>query len=601
MNLVEMLHEAVRANPSKECLRNKQDGQWHSITYAEFWNEIQYFAIGLKSLGVKEGDKVGLLSNNCPQWAISDYAVLSLGAVVTPIYPTLPSPQVEFILRNADVEYLIVQDQTQLGKILQIWPDKLKCAILIQPETDCADECADRILPFKDVLKLGMKQEGTLGRPDYAAIPESQLATIVHTSGTSGTPKGVMLSHSNITSNIRASLSCLPIHPTDIALSYLPLSHIFERTVGQYAILSSGATIAYAESIETIQVNLQEIRPTVFCTVPRLLEKVYARIHGRVEQSPKLIRKVLERGLANETRSGLAYRIVDRLIYEKVRQGLGGNLRFIVSGGAGLAADISEFFGKAGIDCYEGYGMTEASPVICTNPFGKLRRGTVGVPIPGVEIKLAEDGELLVRGPNVMMGYYKNPEETAKTITPDGWLQTGDIAEIDNGYVKIVDRKKNIIVLATGKNVAPWPVENSISLSPYISQTVLIGDKRQYVTCLIVPDFLALKSVADELQLGDDQGKWVSHPKIRELLRQEVIKYSEPFADFEKPKRAVILSNELTLEGEELTPTMKVRNKTVLQKYGHLIEEMYNGTNYVPIQDGQGHTHPSHDTGHLQI
>lgn len=565
MNLLELFYESVSKYPEKECLRYKQENKYTSLTYGEVWHKINEFAIGLKACGVKEGDKVGILSTNCPQWTMSDFAIMLLGAVVVPIYPTLPASQVEFILKNGEVTCLLVENKLQLEKMKPIWPESLTRVIQFFGEVSVFD---GRVLTFEDVCAIGSQQELTLGPLDMHAIPPNRLATIVHTSGTSGTPKGVMLSHENLVSNIKASLSYLPVEPSDLALSYLPLSHIFERTVGQFAVLSSGATIAYAESIEKIQQNLKEVRPTVLCTVPRLLEKVFAKINERTEHLPRILH---------------TFRLVDPLVGRKLRSGFGGRIRFIVSGGAGLAAEIAEFFTKANLPVYEGYGMTEASPVICANPFGQARAGTVGRPIPGVQVKLAEDGELLARGPSIMLGYYNNPEETAKTVTEDGWLHTGDLANIEDGYVRIVDRKKNILVLATGKNVAPWPIENSISLSPHLAQAVLIGDKRTFVTCLLVPDFEALRPIAMEKQLGEDQKAWVEHPEIRQLIRQEVAQAIESFADFEKPKRAILLEHDLTMEDGDLTPTLKVRNKIILQKYGDRIEAMYAGVEYLPI------------------
>ncbi|GAX90288.1 AMP-dependent synthetase/ligase [Effusibacillus lacus] len=585
MNLLTLLHSAVSEVPQKACLMYKQDGKYTSITYSEFWDRIMHFAAGLVTFGAKPGDKIGILSTNCPEWAISDYASLAIGAVVVPIYPTLPAAQVEFILKNADVRYLIVQDGMQLEKVRSRWPESLLQVIVFRETTPSMD---GKAVPFSDVCSIGKHQNLSGSRPDVYSIPEGQLATIVHTSGTTGNPKGVMLTHSNIVSNIHASLSYLPVEKTDVSLSFLPLSHIFERTVGQFAALSSGATIAYAESIETIQQNLKEVRPTIFITVPRLLEKVYAGILNKVEKAPGPLRGVLKKGIESGTSAGLTYRLVDKLVYRKVREGLGGRLRCIVSGGSGLAADIANFFIRAGIPVHEGYGMTEAAPVICANPKDGCIPGTVGKPLPGVRVRVAEDGELLVKGPNVMQGYYKNPEATAETIDSDGWLHTGDIAEIHNGYVRIVDRKKNILVLGTGKNVAPWPVENAISLSPFITQAVLIGDKRNYVTCLLVPDVGALQSLAGKMGLGPNPADWLENPEIRKLIAGEVRKATVGFADFEIPKRAVLLQKELTLETGELTPTLKVKNQAILEKYGHLIEDMYNGKQYLPIFDDSG-------------
>ena len=582
MNLVQMLYDSTTQFGSKESLRYKRDGKYRSLTYGDLWKSIQHFARGLLAQGVKAGDKVALLSTNNPEWVISDYAIQWISAVVVPIYPTIPAGQVEFILKNADVNYAIVQDNQQLDKLVEAWPENLQKAILMDGDVP---NLSRPVLPFTSIMHDGRRSSISL--PDFNAIPETQLCTIVHTSGTSGKPKGVMLSHRNLCSNVKASLSLLPVEPTDVSLSYLPLSHIFERTVEEYAMLSTGATVVYAEGIETIQQNLLEVSPTVLVTVPRLLEKVYSGVQMKLNQAPLPIRSILRKGIQSNRTSGFTYRLVDRLLYKKLREGLGGQVRAVVSGGAGLAKDIAEFYIRAGIPIYEGYGMTEAAPVIAANPFGASRPGTVGHPIPGVEVKTAEDGELLVRGQNVMLGYYNAPEETEKTVTSDGWLHTGDIAELEqDGYIRIVDRKKNILVLATGKNVAPWPIENSIALSPYIAEAILIGDARKYVTCLIVPDFAALAPLAESLELGQNREALLAHPNVQKFLANDIAQSVAQFAPFEQPKRAVLLPTELTLEGGELTPTLKVRNKIILQKYGPLIEDMYNGIGYVPIPVG---------------
>jgi long-chain acyl-CoA synthetase len=585
VNLVEMLHESVQFHRDKECIRYKQAGVYKSLTYDELWDDIMHLASGLVQCGVRFGDKVAILANNCPQWAMSDYAVLAIGAVVVPIYPTIPAEQVGYILKNADVSTVIVEDPNQFQKVLDSWPEGLRQAIIIHGDTTQVRVSPDnrRVSWFSEVQELGRLSKSN--EIDFHSIPEDQLATIVHTSGTSGNPKGVMLSHRNIVSNVRASLSMMPVKPGDVSLSYLPLSHIFERTVGQFASLYAGASIAYAESIETIPANLLEVRPTLLVTVPRLLEKVYAQIYAKLDHAPKPLRGLIHSGLARESNTGIAYRLVDMLVYRKLRKGLGGRMRALVSGGAALSADIARFYGKAGIPVHEGYGMTEASPVIAVNPLGKSRPGTVGKVIPGVEVLIASDGELWVKGPNVMLGYYGAPEETAECIE-NGWLHTGDIVEINDGYVKIVDRKKNILVLATGKNVAPAPIENAIALCPYISAAVLVGDGRKYVTCVLSPDVASLRPVAARLDLGTDVTDWVKHLEIQHLIAAEVKRTTSSFAPYEQPKRAVLLAHELTLESGDLTPTLKVKTRILMEKYGQQIQNMYDGINYIALDAG---------------
>jgi long-chain acyl-CoA synthetase len=601
MNLVESLYNAVTMYPDKDCVLVKRNGAYEPITYANFWQAVLRLAYGLKACGIRKSEKVAILANSCPEWAISDYAILALGGVVVPIYPTVPGSQAGFILQNAEVSCLIVENEQQLQKVMPVWPKTLRLVIMMRTDMQ---EPRVQIEQFSHVLELGQErmqasekmntEMNTDALPhedkiDFRSIPEETLATIVHTSGTSGQPKGVMLSHKNIYSNIQACQKIFPIQPSDVSLSFLPLSHILERTVGQFTLLASGAAIAYAEGIDTIQQNLLEVKPSVLITVPRMLEKVYANVQAQIQHAPSLVRSVLKRGL--DGNAGLAFRLVDWMVYRKLRKGMGGRIRVIVSGGASLSSEIAHFYVRAGLPVHEGYGMTESSPVITANRFGANRPGTVGECIPGCEIRLAEDGELLVKGPNVMMGYYNAPEETGKVLL-DGWLRTGDIAEIVDGYVRIIDRKKNILVLATGKNVAPQPIENAILTSPYISTAVVIGDGRKYVTCLLVPNFEGLQDVAWRSGLTQDPDEWVKHPAVQQAIAQEVVRTTQAFAAFERPKRAVLLRNQFSLETGELTPTLKVKNKMILEKFGIEIENMYKGIDYVPIFE-ESFSHPA--------
>ncbi len=579
MNLLQQLESSVRIHGSEPCLLTKRDGSYHPITYAELWQRIQSFAAGLKELGIGPGDKVGLLSTNRPEWPIVDYAAMYLQAVVVPVYPTLPPAQVRYILENADVRSLVVENTEQLQKVEKPWPDKLESIICMDLDES---EAGSGIYMFSSIQATDAASVADI---DIDAIPDTNITTIVHTSGTSGQPKGVMLTHRNLVSNIEGSLTLLPIDPNDITLSYLPLSHIFERTVGQYAPLSRGATIGYAESIETIPQNLTEVRPTVLITVPRLLEKVYSGLNERVSHLPNLLKKRYERVLRDGRDAGWSYHLIDRLIFSKVRKGFGGRVRAIVSGGAALEENIACFYTLAGLTVYEGYGMTESAPVIAANPMGKARPGTVGQPIPGVRVKLAEDGELLVKGPNVMLGYYRQPDETAEVLTEDGWLHTGDIAVIEDGYIRIVERKKNILVLASGKNVAPWPIESAMTLHPHIASAVLIGDGYKYVTALVVPDFAALKPLLESNGLSGSPEELIQTDFVRRTMRDAVATATEPFAMFERPKRIALLANEFTIESGDLTPSLKVRNRVILKKYHALIEGIYAGENYVPIFD----------------
>lgn len=576
MNVVQLLHASVVRDPSHACLKFKRDGQYETLTYAEVWQRILRFASALQHLGVQPGDSVAIMAETSPAWMICDFAILSLGAVVVPVYPSLPPAEAAYILQNADAAYFIADHAAMVADLEGAWPHSLRAVIVLNGDTTASSK---PVYEFSSLL-----EDDTYSPVDPAVIdriPTDSLATIVHTSGTSGRPKGVMLSHRNITSNLEACLAVTPVHRDDVTLSYLPLSHILERTVGHYCVLTAGATIAYAEGIEHIQENLREVSPTLLVTVPRLLEKVYTGIQQKVERAPRPIRHLLR---SSARHSPLRRTLANALVYTKLRAGFGGRMRGIISGGAGLAQSIAAFYQEAGIPVCEGYGMTETAPVIAVNRLDDIHPGTVGRPLPNVEVLLAADGELLVRGPNVMRGYYHDPLSTDEAIDREGWLHTGDIAAIEGGYVRIVERKKHLIVLATGKNVSPFPIENAISLSPYIAEAVLVGDERKYVTCLLVPDFAALSSKASQSGLGEsDFSNWLNHPDIRRLLQREVQTAVAQFTEFERPKRALLIASPFSLDSGELTPTLKVKAKLVTQKYQTAIDQMYEGIGYLDI------------------
>jgi len=605
MNLVQMFHSSVVARPNHPCLQAKRDGVYKTWTYQEVWDLVTRLANGLARLGIGHSDKVAILSNNCPEWPVSDFAILSLGAIVVPIYPSLPSTQVDFILQNAEVKWLLAGDSTHLDVAKQTAYTGLEGIILMDGDVPTSTRfqasCqGHHIRTWQQVLDIGGAPSAPPGQSQdvlriaaYDRIKATDIATIVHTSGTSGTPKGVLLSHENLVTNVRSSLSTLPVYPEDISLSYLPLSHIFERTVGQFSTLAAGATIVYAERIETVRDNILEVQPTLLVTVPRLLEKVYTGVLQKVKSLPSPLSKQIQRdfGQLNAAKRGFSYWLANILVYKKLKAGLGRRMRLIVTGGAGLAPEIAAFYLRAGVFVCEGYGMTESSPVIAANRIADIRPGTVGPPIPGVQVRLAADGELQVKGPNVMQGYYREPESTRVAITADGWLCTGDIATIStDGYIQIVDRKKNILVLATGKNVAPFPIENAITLSPLIADAVLIGDARKYVTCLVVPDFSGLKALISELGLtpkpaDDDAATWFAYPAVKAHLTAEIRQAILPFADFEQPKRAYICPAPFRIESGELTPTLKVRTNQILRKYHLQIEAMYDGVDCLFLFD----------------
>ncbi|SHK55473.1 AMP-dependent synthetase/ligase [Alicyclobacillus tolerans] len=612
MNLVEMLEASVETHRERVAMQHKVNGQYVALTYEQLWEKILATAAGLQEIGVREGDKVALWAESSPDWAICDFACMAIGAVVAPIYPTLPRDAVTYILQNAEARFLLVGHWKLLEKLMDEenhLPEGLEGTVLLEDLGLARFPSSFPLYALKALQNHGQQRlaasQSPIAQPRppqeiFPNIPSSALATIVHTSGTSGQPKGVMLTHQNLISNVKAITRVVPVYPEDKALSYLPLSHIFERTVGLFTPLLFGASIAYAESIDTIRDNLLEIRPSILVTVPRLLEKVYAGILENLEHAPKAVRPLLEKGMG-ERPSPLAHKVVDKLVYSKIRSALGGQMRLVVSGGAGLASNIAKFFSRAGIPIVEGYGMTETAPVIAVNPLEDARPGFVGKPIPGVEVRLAEDGELLVRGPNVMQGYYRQPEATEETIDEEGWLHTGDLAEIIDGYIRIVDRKKNILVLATGKNVAPFPIENALTLSPAVSDAVLIGDGKPYVTCLLVPDFEVLKTRFDDVSDGNTTAL-LQRPDVLAWLDAEIVKAVAPFAAFERPKRALLLRQPFSMESGELTPTLKVKSRLLTMRYEQEIERMYHSPSKDVLligsggQTGDGDDSEHHDT-----
>ena len=595
-SLIEMLSLTVNQYPDKAALMWKRDGSYRSMTYRQLWDRIHRFASGLSQLGIGRDSKVAILSENNPMWAITDFAVASLGAVSVPIYPTLPAEQVHFILDNADVEVAVVENEEQLRKIADGNTD-VRYGIIMNPPSDWV--ATDKWRTFSEVEEDGEHALLRDWEDGWRKIERDDLATIIHTSGTTGPPKGVMLTHGNFLSNMEGvHFWVIELFPSDVALSYLPLSHVFERMAGHFMPLSSGCTIAYAESIDKIPENLLEVRPTIMTSVPRLFEKVYAKVLEEVESGSSIKKKIFnwavdvgrkryelylktpinELLLRDPMPKNLKrkWALADKLVFQKVKAQLGGRLRGMVSGGGTLNPEIASFFWALDIPILEGYGLTETSPVVTTNPMIRAKVGTIGRPLPNLEVKIAEDGEILVKGPNVMKGYYKDKEATEKDLV-DGWFHTGDIGEFDEeGYLKIIDRKKHLLVLSTGKNVAPAPIENAINESRFIENSVLVGDKRKFVSVLIKPDYENLIPWAEKQGIPTDSRKaLLHHSEVVNLLHGEVARLTRHFANFEQPKKVVIIEDDWTVESGELTPKLSIRMNAIQEKYGALIDDLY--------------------------
>ncbi len=573
-------------------LMRKVEGKYEGITYQEFKDETISLACGLASIGIKQGDKIAIIAENRPEWVYSDMAILGLGAIDVPLYPSLTADSIEFILNNSESKGIIVSNKFQLNKILKI-RDKCKYLkfIIVMNEKDAPVDNKN-IFSLPHVQELGAIFKAN--NPEHfkrsiKQINENDLCTIIYTSGTTGEPKGVMLSHKNILSNVNAALKLLPIDENDIFLSFLPLCHIFERMGGYYTAFATGGMICYAEGIESIAQNMLEVRPTIITTVPRLFERMYSKILKNIDSQPASKQKIfywaVETGkeFSRLKRIGkvplsLAFKnkLADKLVFVKLRERTGGRLRFFVSGGAPLARDLGEFFEAVGINILEGYGLTETSPVIAANKPDDYKFGTVGKPIPNVEIKIAADGEILVRGPNVMQGYYKNKRETEEVLK-EGWLHTGDIGVFDaQGFLMITDRKKHLFKTSSGKYIAPTPIENLFLTSKYIDQFVLIGDRRMYLSALIVPDFEAIQEYADsnKIKYGKLE-ELVRTREIYDLIEKDMSDVQKKLANYERVRKFKLLDKPLSLENGEITPSMKVRRKAVEERYQHLIEEMY--------------------------
>lgn len=586
-NLLTMLQATVDAHPGRDALIWKEDQRWHRQTYTALWHEIGSLAHSLIQLGVAPQSKVALLSTNRPEWTIADFAILFCGAISVPIYPTSTAQQIGFILADSDVEILFAETRELAERAKAAAPAHLRCIILFESSASSGSDSpeeAPSCRDYRELVAAGDELHKIFGTPrSYESVGEHEIATICYTSGTTGPPKGVMLTHHNLIWNIEQFHHYLPVLLTDTTLSHLPLSHIFERTCGQFTILFAGGAIAYAEDMAKVAQNIAEIRPTLLLSVPRFYEKVYASIINSADQfsffKRLLFRAALRIGKQHQQRkspfTSLLRPLFDRLVFAKVRAKLGGNLRLLVAGGAALPPHLAEFFLALKLPISEGYGLTETSPVIATNPIDQIRIGTVGRPLPDLQVKTAEDGEILVKGPSVMVGYYKNEEATRAAFDEQGWFRTGDIGVLEAGYLRIVERKKNILVLTTGKNVAPFPIESALAQSAFISQAILFGDGRKYVTALIVPDFAQLKLYCEGRDLPVEIPDLLTTQAVHELYAREIEQALRAFAPFEIPKRFALLPRELTLEAGELTATLKVRTHVLLARHRELIESMY--------------------------
>jgi long-chain acyl-CoA synthetase len=587
--LNEIFFEAIDRFDKPDALQVKRGDKYEPISHREIFQHVKHAALGLASLGLARGDRVAILSENRPEWAYADYACLMRGIADVPIYPTLPADQIAYILRDAGVSAIFVSTAGQLAKIAEIRSQvpTLRTVIVFEESGPAAD------MTLEELEQRGAAAETPQTLADFREVAKSvepdDLATLIYTSGTTGNPKGVMLTHNNIRSNVEATRNILPFVGNDVSLSFLPLSHIFER-MGDYLMFATGSSIAYAESLDTVPVNMMEVRPSVVFSVPRLYEKMYARVlqnalsGGFVKRTIFFwARDVAEKWAdvklaGGQPRGMLArkYAIAQKLVFSKLKERTGGRLRFFVSGGAPLAPEINKFFYAAGLIILEGYGLTETSPVIGVNTLDDFRIGTIGKPVAGVDVKIAPDGEILARGPGIMAGYYNNPTATAESIDEEGWFHTGDIGELQDGFLAITDRKKDIIVTAGGKNIAPQPIENMVKTNKYVSQAVMIGDKRKFPSMLIVPNFEHLETWAKRQNIiWTDRAQLLKMPGVNAKLEREVLGMLEGLAHYERPKKIALLEHDFSLDRGEMTPTQKVKRRVVDKNYKSVIDSMY--------------------------
>ncbi|MDP8306332.1 MAG: long-chain fatty acid--CoA ligase [Candidatus Chlorobium antarcticum] len=574
---------------------HKLNGIYEPITYDDFHEDVTNFTAYLKENGIEKGDRVAILSENRPGWYLADMSILSLGAIDVPLYPSLPPNQIEYLLQNSGAKAIVVSNMLQLGKILSIWqnlPDLMQIIILNRLEEKIDDVCDlnNCKLKGKKILRANPRLlEGT-------TVDPNDTATIIYTSGTTGLPKGVMLTHRNICENVKSCSDLITLDETDCSLSFLPLSHAYERTGGYYLLFACGASIYLAESIEAVSLNIAEARPTIIFTVPRLFDRIRANMQKQIASESQIKQQIFKFALSTGEQYNrqmaltgsvpfplkTTHALAKKLVYDKILKKFGGRLRYFVSGGAALPKETGEFFSALGITILEGYGLTETSPITNVNRPEKVKFGTVGQTVKNVEIRIADDGEILFRGPNIMKGYWKDSGATAEVIK-DGWFHTGDIGQLDSdGCLSITDRKKHIIVTSGGKNIAPLPIEQLIAESPYVEQVMVIGEKKPFLIALIIPDFEKLRefATAEGIKPATDKDL-MENKEVAKIYEKLLRSISRQLATHEKVRKFLLVAEPFTLENGLMTPTLKIKRKTIIEQYDKEIDALYNELNMV--------------------
>ncbi|MGI8998569.1 MAG: AMP-dependent synthetase/ligase [Candidatus Limnocylindria bacterium] len=602
-NVVALIARAVERNADREAMRWKLtksqraeeggDGKWTSRTYREMWDWVTNLSLGLKDLGVGDGDSVCIVARTRPEWTIADLASLALGAVTCPIYPQSEPAQVAFVINNVQASVAFVENAQQAAKIASV---RSECPTLKHVITlESSGKFPDGTMTLEDVIaRADIEPPNRVAwREAMLAVDRDHLATVIHTSGTTGNPKGAMLSHGNLLFNYEAANQVVDFYETDVFLSFLPLSHIYGRIVDEVVALGRGAAVVYAEALlERLPANMVEVQPTVMGSVPRLYERVYARVSSAVDAGSPMKQRIFHwasglgaqkyanhlAGTGDSIWLNAQLKVADALVFKKIRERTGGRVRYFVSGSAPLAREIGEFFYGMGMLVLEGYGLTETSPFVSLNRPDDFVFGTVGRPAPGSEVMIDPlTGEILVRGPQVMQGYLNQSEETAKAINAEGWFHTGDIGELDEiGRIRITDRLKNIIVLGNGKNVSPAPMEAALSTSRFVAQAVVLGDRQAYTAALIAPDFDELGAWAAANGVAEmPPEQLVEEKTVQKLMDAEVKRTLAGFAVFERPRRIALLPRLLSEEAGELTPSLKTKNRVVLTNWADKIEYLF--------------------------
>ena len=589
--LAELFAQAARKHNRADALNYKKDGEWKPISSDEMIARAENIALGLYALGLRKGDRAAILAANSPEWTLTDAGCQFAGIVDAPIYTTLAPNAVEYIINDAGAKVFFLENRASFERLKTVLPNcpTVEKFVFFDAENVEAENA---------VSLAELEESGALLKAENSQLLESlinsvepgDVATLIYTSGTTGEPKGVMLTHTNLVSNTLDAGAEHTFSSKDKPLSVLPFSHVFERT-GMYLYIFNGMAIYYAESIEKAADNLAEVKPTMFVGVPRIFEKVYAKARVKAAQSSPLKEKIFDWaiGVAKDYAArterkqpiprflAVRHSIADKIVFRKLREFFGGNLSFCISGGAALSDDIHLIFTGAGISIVQGYGLTETSPVISTNTQMNARLGTVGKPIRNVQVRIAEDGEIEISGANVMLGYYNQPEATKEVFTEDGWFKTGDIGWLDaDGFLKITDRKKELFKTSGGKYIAPSPIEQLIKASRFVSQVVLIGADRNFPAALVVPNFEQLANYAKLKNLEiNSPAEFCKHPRIIDLIERQIAELTAHLSNYEKVKKIALLENELTVEGGELTPTLKVKRRVVNEKYADVVEGIY--------------------------